>query len=238
MFTIYKYTNKVNGKVYIGQTSRTLEERAQTNGRNYRECRRFYNAILKYSWESFVPEILEMVDTVEAANEREQYYIVLYNSTDDRFGYNIAPGGDNKKMSDDTRRLISQKAKERYLDKTANPMYGRKHSPEARKIQREKKIGPNNPMYGSTWSSTQYEKSGTRGKRLNLTDEQRLVIRERFSTIGKTVGLRPVRCVEDGEVYPSIMDAALKYGVSKSTLCGHLKGAQKTCRGRHFEYVD
>lgn len=52
------------------------------------------------------------------------------------------------------------------------------------------------------------------------------------------VGLRPVRCIEDCTEYESIKDAALHYGVSKSTLCGHLRGAQKTCCGKHFEYID
>ena len=61
--------------MYIGQTSKSLEERAQAGGRNYRECRRFYNAIQKYSWDAFVPEILETVQTVDEANEREKYYI-------------------------------------------------------------------------------------------------------------------------------------------------------------------
>lgn len=42
MYCIYKYTNVHNGKVYIGQTSHSLEERAQSNGRNYRGCRKFY----------------------------------------------------------------------------------------------------------------------------------------------------------------------------------------------------
>lgn len=238
MYTIYKYTNKVNNKVYIGQTSKSLKERAQANGRNYRECRRFYNAILKYSWDSFIPEVLEVVDTVEMANEREQYYIALYNSTDDRFGYNIAMGGDNKLMSKSTRELISNKAKDRYLDKTANPMYGRKHSTEAIEKQRAKKLGSNNPMYGTTWSDTQRQRCGTRGKKLNLSDEQRDTIRKRAAFIGKTTGLRAVICIEDKAIFQSVQEAASQYGVAKSTLCGHLRGHQKTCCGKHFEYVN
>ena len=127
MYLIYKYTNSVNGKVYIGQTSKTLEERAQANGRNYRECWRFYNAIQKYSWDTFTPEILETVNTVEEANVREQYYIALYRSTDPECGYNLDSGGSNHTASDETRMLISSMAKERYKDCTANPMYGKKH---------------------------------------------------------------------------------------------------------------
>lgn len=238
MYSIYKYTNSVNGKVYIGQTSKSLAERAQANGRNYRECRRFYNAILKYSWHSFVPEVLAVVDTVETANELEQYYIALYHSTDDRYGYNIALGGDNKEMSETTRKIISEKAKARYVDKTANPMYGKRHSLESICKQRAKKLDANNPMYGTVWTDTQRERSGTRGKHLNLTDEQRAVLRQRAATVGKTIGLRSVRCVEDNTVYSSIQEAASAYRVSKGTICGHLRGSQKTCCGKHFEYVN
>lgn len=238
MYTIYKYTNSVNGKVYIGQTSKSMEERAQSNGRNYRECRRFYAAIKKYSWSSFVPEILEIVETVEEANKREIYYIDLYNSTDERYGYNLAFGGDNKEMMPETKAIISTKAKERYVDKTKNPMYGRVHSEETRKKQSAKKCGENNPMFGSVWTDIQRSNSGTRGKHLDISDEHRCMLAENARRIGETVGLKPVRCIEDGTVFPSIKSAAEHYGVSKSTLCGHLRGSQKSCCCRHFEYID
>lgn len=237
MYTIYRYTNKYNGKMYIGQTSKTLEERAQSNGRNYRECRHFYAAIQKYSWSAFEVDVLEVVDNVEKANEREKHYIALYNTTDDRYGYNIAIGGDNHTMPEESRKIISEKAKNRYLDKAANPMYNKSHTEEAKEKQRQRKLGENNPMYGSKWTDTQKERSGTRGKKLNLSDEQRLILSERIRLIGKTTGLRPVHCIEDDTIFDSIKDAANTYGVSKSTLCGHLTGHQKTCRGKHFEYI-
>ena len=222
--------------MYIGQTSKSLEERAQ-GGRNYRECRRFYNAIQKYSWESFVPEILETVTTVEEANDREIYYIAKFNSTNEDYGYNISLGGDNKIMSQESKMIISEKAIERYKDKTANPMYGKKHTDSAIEKQSAKKIGSKNPMYGTKWTKTQREKSGCRGKHLNLSDERREELRSHGRKIGETVGLRAVRCIEDDISFSSIVEAANTYGVSKSTLCGHLTGHQKTCRGKHFEYI-
>lgn len=42
---IYKYTNIINGKIYIGQTCMSLHERAGSNGSNYKGSRHFYNAI-------------------------------------------------------------------------------------------------------------------------------------------------------------------------------------------------
>ena len=236
IFTIYKYTNIHNGKVYIGQTSKSLEDRAQANGSNYRECRRFYNAIEKYGWSSFEAEVLEVVDSQDEANDRESYYISFFNSTDDLVGYNISHGGGSKVMSDETRQIISRKAKERYRDKTANPMYGKKHSKSALRKQSEKKLGDKNPMYGRKWTETQRAKCGTKGKKLNLSDEHREELRRRMKEIASTIRPRAVRCVEDDAIFPSITDAANTYGVSVSTLCGHLRGSQKSCRGKHFVY--
>lgn len=238
MYQIYKYTNKENGKVYIGQTSTSLESRAQSNGNNYRGSRHFYNAIQKYSWSSFTPEILATVETSDEANCAEQYYIKLYNSTDDNYGYNLLPGGENREMSAETKMLISAKAKERYADRTKNPMYGKHHSDHARQLISESKIGERNPMFGTTWTQAQRERSGTNGKKLNLTDAQRDVLRERARTIGQTTGLRSVRCIEDNAEFSSMTLAANTYGVSSSTLCGHLRGHQKTCAGKHFEYIN
>lgn len=215
-----------------------MEERAQANGHNYRECRRFYAAIKKYSWSSFIPEILETVKTVDEANEREIYYINLYNSTDERYGYNLALGGENKEMHPETKAIISMKAKERYTDKTKNPMYGKKHSKEAREKQSAKKRGENNPMFGSVWTDAQRANSGTRGKHLNISDERRRVLAENAKRMGETVGLKPVRCIEDNSTFPSITSASKYYGVSVATLSGHLRGAQKSCCGKHFEYID
>ena len=238
MYIIYKYTNVVNGKVYIGQTSKALKERAQACGRNYRECRRFYNAIQKYSWDAFVPEVIEIVSTVDEANEREIYYISKYNSTDENYGYNLAQGGNNKTMLPESKKLISDKAVVRYKNKAANPMYGKKHAEHTLELQRLKKIGANNPMYGTKWTSAQRDHSGCRGMHLNISDARRDELRKHGVLIGKTVGLRPVRCVEDGTEFVSITDAANTYGVSKSTICGHLTGKQKSCCGKHFEYIN
>lgn len=107
MIIIYKYTNKINDKVYIGQTCQTLKERAGNNGYRYRHCLHFYSAICKYGWNSFIPEILEYVEDQALADEREIYYIKLYDSISS--GYNIDEGGHiEKKRSEETKRKISK----------------------------------------------------------------------------------------------------------------------------------
>lgn len=52
MKTIYLHRNKSNGKVYIGQTIQSIENRWK-NGNGYKPCTYFYKAIQKYGWENF-----------------------------------------------------------------------------------------------------------------------------------------------------------------------------------------
>lgn len=62
MIKIYCHRNKQNGKVYIGQTCKTLDERA-CRGNGYRDSPRFYNAIKKYGWDMFESSVLSEVET-------------------------------------------------------------------------------------------------------------------------------------------------------------------------------
>ena len=236
MYKIYKYTNSVNGKVYIGQTCRSLDERAQSNGCNYKECPRFYNAIMKYGWDSFIPEILADGLTVEEANKQECDYIAMYQSTNPSYGYNILSGGLNRSMPDESRYLIAKKAKERYIDKTANPMFGKSHSDSTLKKMSKSKVGAKNPMYGTKWTETQRNKCGVRGKKLNLSDEQRRLLSKRGVELGES-RRKPVRCIEDSLDFKSLQDAAEYFGVKICSLCDQLHGRSKSCRGKHFEYI-
>lgn len=242
MYKIYKYTNSINGKIYIGQTKNSLEQRA-LNGTNYKGSRYFYNAIQKYGWNKFIPEILEDGLSLEEANIREEYYISLFNSTDPNIGYNIRLGGQNSDLSDETKSIISAKAKERYKDKTKNPMYGKKHSVESIKKMRDLKSGENNPMFGKTLSiesrkliSEHHKGANNPIHNHNFTEKERAQMSKRFSEYA-TEWSKKVICIEDNLTFDTITSAADHYGVKKSTLSGHLNGRQHTCKNKHFEFV-
>lgn len=91
-YKIYMHKNKINGKVYIGQTKQTLNHR-WNNGKGYDRCPYFYNAIKKYGWENF--EHMLIIDglTKEQADELEKEFIQKYKSYDMEYGYNISLGG-------------------------------------------------------------------------------------------------------------------------------------------------
>lgn len=87
---IYKYTSP-SGSSYIGQTTRSLAERAGHNGKNYKGCDVFYSAIKKYGFENFDVCILAEVKK-DQLDEQEKRYIQIFNTLVPN-GYNISPGG-------------------------------------------------------------------------------------------------------------------------------------------------
>lgn len=125
---IYKITNNINDKIYIGLFS------AKKPFENYWGSGHIIKkAIKKYGKENFSKIILEdNIETREKLWEREKYYIALYNSTDPEVGYNITNGGEgvSMKMSDQTKEKIGLKTKIRLANKENHPRFGKKTSPE------------------------------------------------------------------------------------------------------------
>ena len=91
---IYKIENKLNGKVYIGQTVKTVEKRfnqhKNNSNKDYFSQIVLYKAFNKYGIENFECVELEEVDN-ELLDEREKYWIEYYDSYFD--GYNSTLGG-------------------------------------------------------------------------------------------------------------------------------------------------
>ncbi len=135
---IYKITNLVNGKIYIGQTTRTLKERWKGH-RFHKGCKAINRAIKKYKEINFKIELLETCNSLEELNNKEQKYIKELNSLIPN-GYNICIGGNGpmlgRKHSKIAKRLIGAAAK------------NRKASPQTRKALSISKLEIKNPMYG------------------------------------------------------------------------------------------
>lgn len=106
-YKVYVHINKINGKLYIGQTKRTLLQRSN-NGNGYNHSRHFYNAIHKYGWENFDHLILINGISLDMANIIEEELIKKYNTTNENYGYNLKSGGLNHIPSDETRKIMSE----------------------------------------------------------------------------------------------------------------------------------
>ena len=92
MAFIYKITNLVNNKSYIGKTERTIEERWKEHLKNRKTLDLpLYRALNKYGVDQFQIEQLEEC-TTQIVDERETYWIMHYNSCEQ--GYNCTLGGE------------------------------------------------------------------------------------------------------------------------------------------------
>ena len=132
-YCVYKHTNKIDGKVYIGQTKHgdNPYKRWGYNAWGYNTASHFSNAIKKYGWDNFEHEILHNNLTIEEANYYEKLEIKNYNSTDPNFGYNQTSGGLNGERTPDVKENISKILSNYYKE---NPV------PKERNIRRGKSI--------------------------------------------------------------------------------------------------
>jgi group I intron endonuclease len=129
MTIIYKYTCLINGKVYIGKTNRTLENRDKQHRNGKRTA--FDRAFRKHTPDNFTLEILATVDD-SWGSFVEMLFIAALKSTDRRFGYNLTAGGEgtiDHHHKEETKRAIAKK------------MTGRSVTDEFRKLIGELKKG-------------------------------------------------------------------------------------------------
>jgi len=159
---IYKATNKINGKMYIGQTIRSLSRRKAVHVSEasiVKDNSYFHNAIKKHGTKNFDWETIDTCNNRKKLNLLEIFYIGYYN-TFVGIGYNLNAGGDGNagfSPSVETRRKLSVASSGKN-----NPMYGKKHSDETRKklsvAAIGKRSGKNNPNYGKKHSKETREK--------------------------------------------------------------------------------
>lgn len=125
---IYKVTNLVNNKIYIGQTTNTLEYRKDQHFREARSKKRntvyFHNALNKYGFKNFLFEEIDTAGSQEELDEKERYWIKFYDSTNKEKGYNLDSGGHKGGVkSEETKRKIGETTKQKWEDpETAEKM--------------------------------------------------------------------------------------------------------------------
>lgn len=115
-YCVYVHINKFNGKKYVGQTvnGNNINKR-WVNGLGYRSCTVFYKAIKKYGWNNFEHDIVASNLTLEEANHFEELLIRELDTMNPLNGYNLKSGGENNKLSDETKRKIGNANKGRII---------------------------------------------------------------------------------------------------------------------------
>lgn len=125
---IYKITNRINGKVYIGQTIGSIVRRWREHCSKGSCCPFISRAIQKYGKENFTIEQIDVASDRQELDKKEVYWIAYYDSLVPN-GYNLTSGGEtNKNISEDVKRKISEAHRGE-----KNPMFGKRISEEHRR---------------------------------------------------------------------------------------------------------
>lgn len=164
-WTVYVHINKVNGKKYVGITSRKINYR-WNSGKGYKSQPKFYNAICKYGWDNFDHEIISSNLT---ENEAKNFEILLIDKLDSvKNGYNQTYGGEGLngyKFSEETKNKIREKAIGRKLSEETKDKIRKAHlgiPPSEKALNRAKEV--NTGRHPSLETREKISESCRRGK--------------------------------------------------------------------------
>lgn len=159
VFKIYKVTNLLNNKIYIGQTH-------YDNPKYFGSGTLINKAIEKYGIENFIKEYIDEAKDQNELDEKEMYWIKTLESQNREIGYNIADGGWNYfTMTDEIKKKISISLKGKYVGENAF-RHGIKLTPEHIEILRKHNKG-------KKYSSEFGEAISKRMKGVKRSDETR-----------------------------------------------------------------
>lgn len=192
MYVLYLVTNRLNGKVYVGQTSKTAEDRWQMHCYSLNKKDYFHNAIARYGIDAFDIKTLAEVATQEEVSELEIKWIAAFRSHEKMFGYNSTLGGEYGAIpNEETRAKIGAHSATRV------------HTEETKQKMRQSHLGEKNHFYGKSHTPETIEKLKTSCSAANsgennywfgkkLSDEHRAAL----SAVRK--GSKPKPLTEDG----------------------------------------
>lgn len=226
---IYKITNLINNRPYIGKTSQTVEKRWKSHyyeARRWKKCQEtgtdfgysssLYPAMNKHGYENFAIQLLEEVDSLEALNQREKYWIDFYDARNN--GYNIAAGGHGGFF-------LGCKHTPEALEKIGAASRQRKHTPEARAKISKSKMG----HLTTDETKEKIRKTKTGRKFGKHSDEWNTNI-----SLGHA---HKVLCVETGVIYRNATEAARQTGIRRSAIANCLAGISRTSGKCHWKYL-
>ncbi len=227
---IYVVENTVNGKVYVGQTIRPMKKRFAVHKVSTNQAP-LGRAMRKYGEEAFRLHVFDGVPQ-RWLNTMEIAMITKLKSMTSE-GYNLSPGGSGNSAG------LSELTKE----KLRKVNIGRKHSKES--IEKMRIAAKNRPKRsGYKWTTEQRARLSracigravwNKGIPMSESAKRKAsgVLKGREPTRA-----RPMFCVETGEAFLMIRDAANKYGLNTSNIISACTGKLQTSGGRHWKYLE
>lgn len=210
---IYKLTNKINNKIYIGQTIHNLNKRLHGHRHNAKRFKYGISAaIAKYGFDNFTSEIICHCFDLEELDKQEKYFIQEYQSNDSKIGYNLTAGGEGLKNPSAE---VKQKMSNAHKNPNRKTTKGYKFTEEQKHNLSVAHLGISPPNKG-----------------IPMSEEQRMKLKVYWKSLGI-----PIICNETNLEYTSITEAAKIMNIDYTAISKICKGKQKqTKNGYTFRY--
>jgi len=252
-YKVYKHTNNINGKIYVGITQQKPEDRFKS-GSSYVGNKHFKSAIKKYGWNNFSHEILEDNLDRKEAMLKETHYINFFESNNSSKGYNKSTGGEAPILNPETRI--------EYKERFSNLAKSRKGKPLSKETRIKISIANKGKKFpgrgiGKTLSEEtklKISKSNSGKKR-----SEEVIEKNRLSHLGKKISEDHKRKISESmklvkakkvigkniltnkmtEIFNSVEDAAKHFNlVNSSCITNCCKGRTKSSAGHIWKYID
>lgn len=207
---IYKITNKTNGKVYVGQTTRDLETRIAEHSRKQRTV--IEKAINKYGIDNFTVEQIDDGSNVEELNQKEIEWISKLNCTIP-YGYNQCNGGDN------TEGFNHRESSKKKMSKAHISL---------------NKVGERNPFFGANHTDEQREKWSKDRKADPRYQEN---MRKAHLASLKSIKVKVIN-LDTEEVFESVKEASERYNLKPTHISRVCRGKRNKTGGFRWKYYD
>lgn len=220
---VYTITNIVNGKMYIGSTTRTFSKRREEHFdslvRGCHPSRKLQNSVNKHGVENFIFEVLDEC-LPEYCESTEQFWLNMLHTSNDKYGYNIRPIAHTNRGCKRTLEMKTRASEIRkgWYKGDKNPFYGKKHSEGVmRKI---------NENRNKTYASPEYKEKIKIIRKNVLVGNEKFVFQ--FSKTGEFISK-----------YSSISDACRTLGKPNTGQISQCcKKLLKSAHGFYWRYDD
>lgn len=220
---IYMHRNKINNKVYIGQTTQKPEYR-WNHGFGYKDSSLFFASIQKYGWDNFEHIILEKDIPENKLDERESFWINFFNSNNRLKGYNLTSGGTGKlnkqqKIEKKKKILEWRMAHPEIANKSIKGMqqYWQLHPEEKRQI-----------LIKASEKAKEYWQSHPEEKKRNM---------KKMQDKAKEKNTKKILCIETNVSYESAREAFRQTGIHYASIGKVCNGKAKTAGGFHWIFI-
>ena len=249
---IYKATNLINSKIYIGKTTQTLEDRIVKHYSQLKDDTYFHRALKKYPKDNWHWEEIDIADSLEEINEKERYWISFYKAMNPDVGYNRTEGGDGPPSMDKIN-----------YDKSRETRLKRHYTEEELKAIEEHALdytySRNKPVQcletGEIFSSPlaaaeeffhhtdKHEKELTANAiRKNAGGQTKTARKYHWRYLGEEEGRQycstAVMLVETGEIFRNITQASLLTHQKRTNILNCCKGLKESTACCHWQWIN